>query len=177
MTCWAADVEPCGRVPEHDPDAWRRFGHPHDMETRRGRTAGTALPAGRVPPARAPAAARGPGTAPPLDDLPSVTSPGQGPARPGTARQRPPSVTAAGLSLCNVSFRCAMRAEERLPDSVHAAHPGRSKLPMTWSPVTESNRRPSPYHGTQLPGRDLARYHAASRSGHVLGVIARSEPI
>ena len=80
-----------------------------------------------------------------------MTSPGQGPGCPGTARQRPPSVTAVGLSLCNVSFRCAMRAEERLPDSVHAAHPGRSKLPMTWSPVTESNRRPSPYHGDALP--------------------------
>ncbi len=24
------------------------------------------------------------------------------------------------------------------------------KLPMTWSPVTESNRRPSPYHGRSL---------------------------
>src|SRR5208283_1064613 len=36
------------------------------------------------------------------------------------------------------------------------------KASLTWSPVTESNRRPSPYHGTQLPVRDLARRRAAS---------------
>ena len=47
---------------------------------------------------------------------------------------------------------------------------------LSWSPVTESNRRPSPYHGTQLPRRHLARCHAASRPGHVSGVIKRSEP-
>src|SRR5580704_16051131 len=29
--------------------------------------------------------------------------------------------------------------------------PSRSVRPLTWSPVTESNRRPSPYHGDALP--------------------------
>src|ERR1017187_2479089 len=29
--------------------------------------------------------------------------------------------------------------------------PSRPIRPLTWSPVTESNRRPSPYHGDALP--------------------------
>src|ERR1700722_11500794 len=29
--------------------------------------------------------------------------------------------------------------------------PSRRVRPLTWSPVTESNRRPSPYHGDALP--------------------------
>jgi hypothetical protein len=69
-----------------------------------------------------------PETARPLADLPSVTSPGQEPDCPGTARRRLPSVTAAGLSLCNGSFRRAIKAEERLPDSFHAARSSRSKI-------------------------------------------------
>ena len=63
------------------------------------------------------------------------------------ADRRLPSVAAAGLSLCKWALSlCAMGAEERLPDSVHAARRMVRKLSMTWSPVTESNRRPSPYH-------------------------------
>ena len=34
VTCWTAAAEPGGRAPEHDPDAWRRSAHPHDMQTR-----------------------------------------------------------------------------------------------------------------------------------------------
>ncbi len=133
VTCWAACCRPPhGRLPEHGPDAWRRFGHPQDMETggcpacgvcaavdvqylRTGcaraaavqaadagfahvlaeRTAvstpGTALPAGRVLPARAPAAARGPGRperAGPAGGRRLRRSGSRQPARPGRACER-----------------------------------------------------------------------------------------
>jgi hypothetical protein len=44
------------------------------------------------------------------------------------AGRRLPSVAAAGLSLCNGRYRYAMGAEERLPDSFHAACSNGSKI-------------------------------------------------
>jgi hypothetical protein len=44
------------------------------------------------------------------------------------ARHRLPSVAAAELSLCNGRYRCAMGAEERRPDSFHAARSNGSKI-------------------------------------------------
>ena len=44
------------------------------------------------------------------------------------ARRRLPSVLPPGLPLCHGSFRCAMGAEERLPDLFHAARSNCSKI-------------------------------------------------
>src|SRR6266851_5154578 len=48
-------------------------------------------------------------------------------------------------------------------DSFHGNSRGLVTMPLTWSPLTESNRRPSPYHGDALPtelrGHDGQRPH------------------
>jgi hypothetical protein len=43
--------------------------------------------------------------------------------------------------------------------------------------VTESNYRPSPYHGTHQQRRDQARRSEKGRPGRVSGMIERAEPI
>jgi hypothetical protein len=51
--------------------------------------------------------------------------------------------------------------------SFHAASVNQMSMPLTRSPLTESNRRPSPYHGDALPtelrGRGSRAYTQASR--------------
>src|SRR6266702_625496 len=45
------------------------------------------------------------------------------------------------------------------------------------SPLTESNRRPSPYHGAHRPAPYLAQCDAVYWLGHSLGMIKLSEPL
>jgi hypothetical protein len=68
-------------------------------------------------------------------------------ASPVTAH---PGLAATPGSRCAMGAFAAMGAEERLQNSFHVARQVVRKLPMTWSPVTESNRRPSPYHGHEI---------------------------
>jgi hypothetical protein len=44
------------------------------------------------------------------------------------------------------------------------------KMPMSWSPLTESNRRPSPYHGDALPTELRGRRYLLRTFAYVLTV-------
>jgi hypothetical protein len=153
----------CAGQPQHHSAGDRRHRHGADGHTR---SAGRTRFAWK---ATAPA------------DIPALASLFDGPRCLGTVSGPPRTWSLRGkhsavLPTCKNSDRASSSAHREWQSSgtfqLHNHWIHHRKTPLTWSPLTESNRRPSPYHG--LPGSPCNRRIAPEQASRWLTLAAAS---